>query len=102
MDRVDLHCLVDTLPEGAFENAKRMLEHLQVFPPKRSTEMERMRQIRLEQMGMRQSIRPGTMGGGGGGGSFNPTLASRSNRSPNPSFEIFSATVRFSRVSRAR
>jgi hypothetical protein len=32
MDRVDLHCLVDTLPEGAFENAKRMLEHLQVFP----------------------------------------------------------------------
>jgi hypothetical protein len=50
------------------------LEHLQVTPPQMSPEMERMRQIRQEQMEkMRQSMRPGTVGGGGGGGSFNPT-----------------------------
>lgn len=74
MDRADLHRFIDTLPEGAFENAKRMLEHLQVFPPQPPPEVERMRQIRLEQMEkMRQGIRPGTMGGGGGGGSFNRT-----------------------------
>src|SRR5258708_5229165 len=72
MDRDDLHHLVDTLPEGAVENARRMLEHLN-NPPQLSPEMERMRQIGKEQMEkMRQSIRPGTMGGGGGGGSFDP------------------------------
>jgi hypothetical protein len=74
MDRADLHALVDTLPEGAIENAKRILEHLQVWPPQPAPETERMRQIRQEQMErMRRSMRPGTVGGGGGGGSFNPT-----------------------------
>ena len=73
MNRGDLHALVDTLPEGALENAKRLLEHLQVWPPHQPPELERMRQIRLEQMErMRSSMRPGTIGGGSGGGSFDP------------------------------
>src|ERR1051326_4298238 len=37
MNRDDLHALVDTLPEGALEGAKRILEHLQVWPPPEST-----------------------------------------------------------------
>jgi hypothetical protein len=73
MNRADLHTLVDILPEGALENAKRMLEHLQIWPPQQPPELERMRQIRQEQMErMRHSMRPGTTGGGGGGGSFDP------------------------------
>jgi hypothetical protein len=69
MDRADLHRLVDTLPEGAFENAIRILEHFQVWPPQPPPEMERMTAIRQEQMQrMRRSMRPGTGGGGGGGG----------------------------------
>ena len=74
MDRADLHRLVDTLPEGALENAQRILDHLQVWPPQLSPEMGRIRQIqqeRLEQM--RRSMKPGTAGGGGGGGGFDPT-----------------------------
>ncbi len=58
MPRIELHALVDTLPETAFENARRMLEHL-ITPPPMSPEMERIPQIRQEQMErMRQSIRP--------------------------------------------
>lgn len=73
MNRGDLHALVDTLPDGALENAKRVPEQLQVWPPQPPQEMERMQQIRLDQIErMRRSMRPGTVGGGGGGGSFNP------------------------------
>ena len=62
-----------TLPEGALENASRVLQHLQTWPPQPPPEIERMRELRQEQMErMRRSIRPGTIGGGGGGGSFNP------------------------------
>ncbi len=74
MDRDNLHALVDSMPEGALENAKRMLEHLQVWPPQPPPEMERMRQIRQEHMErFRRSIRPGMGGGGGGTSSFDPT-----------------------------
>lgn len=73
MDRSDLHRLVDTLPEGAFEHAKRVLEHLQVWPPQPPPETERMRQIRREPLErMRQSMRTGTMGGGGAIGFMRP------------------------------
>ena len=73
MNRADLHALVDTLPEGALENANGILQHLQVWPPQPSPEMGRMREIRQEQMErVRRSMKPGTVGGIGGGGSFNP------------------------------
>jgi hypothetical protein len=72
-NRDNLHRLIDTLPEGALETAKRMLEHLN-NPPQLSPEMERCDRYGREQMEkMRQSIRPGTVGDGGGGGSFNLT-----------------------------
>ena len=76
MERADLHRLIDTLPEGALENANRMLEHLNIFPRQPSPEMERMRQISREQREkMRRLIRPGTLGGTGGVGSVNPSTA---------------------------
>ena len=57
--RDELHRLVDTLPEGALENAKRILDHLQVWPPQMSPEMGRMRQIQQEQVQqMRRSMTP--------------------------------------------
>jgi N-acyl-D-aspartate/D-glutamate deacylase len=68
MSRDELHRLVDTLPEGALENAKQVLEHMQVLPPQTPPEVERMRQQHLERM--RHSMRPGTSGTGGGGGSY--------------------------------
>jgi hypothetical protein len=49
MDRSDLHRLVDTLPEEAFESARRILEHFQVWPPQPPPEMKRMEQFRREQ-----------------------------------------------------
>jgi hypothetical protein len=68
MDRDELHRLVDTLPEGALEHAKRVLEHLQVWPPQQPPEVERIQQENLERM--RRSMRPGTAGTCGGGGSY--------------------------------
>lgn len=58
VDRADLHALVDSMPEVALKNAKRMLEHLQVWPPQRSPEMERMRQIGQEQRGANAPVNP--------------------------------------------
>jgi hypothetical protein len=77
MERSGLHALVESLPEGALERASRILQHLQVWPPAPSPEMERMRQINQERR-MRRLMNPGTIGklgtigGYGGGGSFNP------------------------------
>jgi hypothetical protein len=69
MDRSDLHRLVDTLPEGAFESAKAILERLQIWPSQPPPEMKRIEEIRQQHLErMRLSIRPGTTGGGGGGG----------------------------------
>ena len=66
MNRAALHALVDNLPDGALENATRILQHLQTWPPQRSPAMERMREIGQEQMErMRRSMGPGTGGGGG-------------------------------------
>jgi len=65
MNRADLHALVDTLPEGALENAKRLLDRLQVWPPQRPPEVERMRHSANEQMErFRRSSRVGGRGGG--------------------------------------
>jgi hypothetical protein len=73
MDRSDLHRLIESLPEGAFESAGTVLEHLQVWPPQPPPEIKRMEQFRQEQMEkMSQSLRPGTTGGGGGGGEIHP------------------------------
>ena len=73
MDRSDLHRLVETLPEGAFESAQRILEHFQVWPPRLPPEMKRMEQFRQEQEEQfRQSLRRGTTGGIGGGGGIHP------------------------------
>jgi hypothetical protein len=64
MDRADLHALVESLPEAAFENANRILQHLQAWPPLPPPEMERMRWPKG----------PGGVGGGfGGGGRLNRT-----------------------------
>jgi hypothetical protein len=67
IDRDALHRLVDTLPEGALEPARNVLEQFQVWPPQPPPEIERMRQQHLERM--RASMRPGMSGTGGGGGS---------------------------------
>ena len=73
MDRSDLHRLVDTLPEGAFESAQKILEHFQVWPPQPPPQMKRMEEIRQEQEEhFRQSLRPGATGGFGGGGGIHP------------------------------
>ncbi len=58
-ERETLHRLVDTLPEGALEPAKRTLEHLQVWPPQPPPEVERMRR----EMGA-QGFRGGCVGSG--------------------------------------
>ena len=72
MDRSDLHRLIDSLPEGALDAVRRMLQHFQTWPPQQPPEVERMRQIGEKQRErMLRSMRPG-MSGGGGGGSFNP------------------------------
>jgi hypothetical protein len=71
--REELQRLVDTLPQGALENARQALQHFQIWPPQPPPELERMRQIRQEQMDrMRRSMQPGTMGGGGFGGTIHP------------------------------
>jgi hypothetical protein len=68
MTRDDLHRLVDTLPEGALENTKRVLEHFQVWPPQESPDVERIRREQLERM--RRRMRPGIAGSGGGTSSY--------------------------------
>ena len=67
MDREELHRLVDGLPEGALEHARKMLDHLQTWPPQPPPEIERLRTLQQERM--RQATRPGVgfVGGGGGG-----------------------------------
>jgi len=60
MEREELHRLVDRLPEGALEQAGRMLNHLQ--------KVERMR--KLQQDRIRQAARPGFGFAAGGGGSY--------------------------------
>ena len=71
MARSDLHLLIDSLPEGALDAVRRMLEHFQTWPPQQPPEVERMRQIEEQQKERmrRRLMRPG-MSGGGGGGSF--------------------------------
>lgn len=77
MTRADLHALVDSLPDGALENANRILQHLQVWPPQPSPDLERIREIQRKAMEqMRRSMRPGTLAGGGGGGSSFRPMAS--------------------------
>jgi hypothetical protein len=68
MEREELHRLVDGLPEGAFEHARKMLDRLQTWPPQRPPEIEEMRKLQQERM--RQAARPGFVSGGGGGGSY--------------------------------
>lgn len=68
MSREELHRLVDTLPEAAFEPAEKALQHFQIWPRQPPPELERMRQEHHERM--LQSMRPGTISGGGGGGSY--------------------------------
>jgi hypothetical protein len=71
--RERLNALVATLPEGALEQAFRMLERMQTWPPSprqipaRIEEIQRQMQERL-----RASVRPGkgVMGGSGGGWSL--------------------------------
>ena len=49
-ERDELHRLVDTLPEGALENAKRLLTHFQVWPPQEPPQVQRMRDEHMERM----------------------------------------------------
>lgn len=67
MEREQLHRLVDGLPEGALEHARKMLDHLQKGTRQRPPEIERLRTLQQERM--RQATRPGVgfVGGGGGG-----------------------------------
>jgi hypothetical protein len=68
MNRDELHSLVDRLPEGALESAKRVLGHLQIWPPAPPAEVQRAQQEQLERL--RQSMKPGTSGSSGGGSSY--------------------------------
>lgn len=73
MDRSELHRLVDSLPESAFDSAKAVLEHFQVWPPQPPPEMKRIEEIRQEHLErMRRSRAPGTGGGSGVGGIVHP------------------------------
>ena len=72
--REQLHALVDSLPEAAFEPAKNALTHMQVWPPPPSPEPPQIVAMR-ERMRARMPGHPGPRGGmrgmaGGGGGSY--------------------------------
>src|SRR5215813_11822618 len=81
--REELHKLVDSLPEGAFDAAHRALSNLQAWPPPALPDMETMRK-RQEQHReevrnrMLAQQRPGTVGGFGGGGGYSPKTGSGS------------------------
>jgi hypothetical protein len=69
MGREELHWLIDTMPEGALEHAKTVLNRLQAWPPEPPPEIEQIRRQVRERMSQR--ARPGTgIAGGGGGGSY--------------------------------
>ena len=65
MNRANLHALVDTLAEGALENAERVLQPLQTWPPE-PPKMEQIGEIQREQIEPMKRI---GLGGGGGGSS---------------------------------
>lgn len=67
-DRSRLHELVDTLPEAALAVAQGALEHYQTWPPRQPPQVRAFQERGMERM--RQSMRPGTVGGFGGGGSY--------------------------------
>jgi len=76
--REELHTLVDSLPEAAFEPAHQMLTRFQVWPPPRpprTPEFERFREEARERF--QQSVE-GKRGffGMGGGGNFDPARGS--------------------------
>lgn len=62
MEREELHRLVDGLPEGALEHARKMLNHLQ------KPEIERLWNLQDDRM--RQAARRGFGIAGGGGGGY--------------------------------
>jgi hypothetical protein len=68
MGREELHTLIDTLPEGALEYAKRTLDHLQTWPPQPPPEIKRIQ--RQQREAMRQTAGPGFGIAGGGGGGY--------------------------------
>jgi len=64
MSREELHQLVDTLPELAMEQARKMLERLQTWPPQVPPEVkQRLREGRERLQGLAPK---GHFGGGGG------------------------------------
>jgi hypothetical protein len=67
IDRLQLHQLVDTLPDAALEATVTFLQRLQTWPPEEPPQIRAIREANTERMG--QSIRSGT-GGGIGGGAF--------------------------------
>jgi hypothetical protein len=69
MEREELHRLVESLPEGALENARKILDRFQTWPPQPPPQVEQMRQRQAEIM--RRIQRLGFTGGVGGGGSYN-------------------------------
>ena len=64
--REELHRLVDTLPEAALDNARQMLERMQVWPPPSPPGWEQMLAARRRHMERADAaLRPGTSGGRG-------------------------------------
>ena len=78
--REELHKLVDSLPEAAFETAQQMLTRFQIWPPlrpPRPPEFERFREEARERLHQSVQGKPGVFGMGGGG-NFDPTRGSGS------------------------
>jgi hypothetical protein len=81
--REELHKLIDSMHEGAFEAAHRALSNLQIWPPPSLPDMETIRkrhEQHREEMKKRIATqqRPGTISGFGGSGNYNPTTGSGS------------------------
>jgi hypothetical protein len=78
--REELHALVDSLPEAAFEAAQQMLTRFQIWPvvrPPRPPEFERFREEARERFQQSAQGKPGFLGFGSGG-NFDPTRGSGS------------------------
>ncbi len=63
-----LHALVNSLPHGALEHARNILQDLQTWPPQPPEEIARIREL-MEQH-MKQGLPPGARMDRGGGGSW--------------------------------